>query len=72
MDEIAVRIVGGGSHDWIMVPAQLVDFNMYRLLEFPQPLDCAAEVEAGDLVTAIPLPDERGNEVLVAHQLRLK
>ena len=69
MDEVAVRIVGGGPHDWIMVPAQLVEFNMYVLLDFPQPDDVDLEFRPGNLVTTIPLPDKNGQDGLVAHRL---
>ena len=72
MQEIAVRIVGGGPNDWIMVPGQLVDFNMYRLLAFSQAPDCDLEFEPGSLVSTIPGPDGNGNEVLMAHRLFLK
>lgn len=71
MPELAVRIVGGGPQEWIMVPAQLVGLNMYRLLDFEQS-DCDLEFESGSLVTTMPLPDANGNEVLVAHKLFLK
>ena len=72
MDEIAVQVIGGGPKDWVMVPAQLVDFNMYRLLDFVPPANCDLQFESGDLVTTIPLPDADGNDVLVAHGLYIK
>jgi hypothetical protein len=72
MHEIGIRMLGGGPRDWIMVPAQLAGYNVYRLLDFSAPLDCELEFEAGDLVTTIPLPDKDGNDVLVALDLRIK
>jgi len=65
-------LLNEGTDVWIAVPAQLVDFNLYRLLDFAPPTDCQVEFDPGDLVTTIPLPDENGVYVLVAHSLYLK
>jgi hypothetical protein len=72
MDEVAIRVIGGGPNEWVLVPAQMVDLNMYRLLDFVPPPGCLLELGPGDLVTTIPLPDEKGIEVLVAHSLYFK
>ncbi|HET9811235.1 MAG TPA: hypothetical protein VFP53_06005 [Sphingomicrobium sp.] len=72
MHEIAIRILGGGPDDLIMVPAMLVGFNMYRLLDFSPPPNLELDFGPGDLVTTIPLPDSNGNDVLFAHRLFIK
>jgi hypothetical protein len=69
MEEVAVRIVGRVPYDWIMAPAQLVDFNIYTLLDFPQPSNCELEFQPGNLVTTLTFPDARGNDVVVAQRL---
>jgi len=72
VDDVRVRLLDEGTDVWLAVPAQMVDLNMYRLLDFVPPQGCRLEFGPGDLVTTIPLPDENGNEVLVAHSLYLK
>lgn len=72
MDKVGVRVVGGGPDDWFLVPAQLVEFNMYRLLDFSPPPGRVLEFDPGDLVTTIPLPDGEGSDVLMALNLRIK
>ena len=69
MTDIAIRVVNEGTDAWVMVPAQLVDFNLYRLLDFERPPDLELEFQPGDLVTTIPLPIADGKDVLVAHRL---
>ena len=72
MDEVAVRLLNQESDAWVMVPAQLVGFNMYRLLDFDRPAGIDFEFGPGDLVTTMPLPDDDGKDVLVAHRLFIK
>ena len=72
MWEVGIQVIGGGPRDLVLVPAQLVDFNIYKLLDFDRPADCELQFEPGDLVTTIPLPGADGNDVLVALGLYLK